>query len=315
MFFTIFVDEIYLILNHCTCILYADDITIYYASADVNEIIRSLQSDLTKLIEWFKANKLSINLGKTKYVIFNSRMIKATCTEKIKFGNITIDKVDEFKFLGIIFDSQLSWKAHASALESKLLMSKFLFQASKNILTQKLLCDVYYAHFYSHLIYGIETWGPMMSKKNLDRLFKIQKATVCIITNSKYNAHTDPIFRNNKLLKLNDIIKFHMGKFGYKLDHKIHQRPLLNIFKKNPEGLSRNRRVTHHMNIPIISKHSSKLYNSSYLCKSISNWTKLPQSVKSSSSIFSFKDHASLISPHNHIILFIDYRLSKWLNI
>ena len=172
-------------------------------------------------------------------------------------------------------------------------MSKFLLKASKNILTQKLLCDVYYAHFYSHLIYGIETWGPMMSKKNLDRLFKIQKATVRIITNSKYNAHTDPIFRNNKLLKLNDIIiKFQMCKFGYKLDHKIHPRPLLNIFKKNLDGLSRNRQVTHHMNIPIISKHSSKLYNSSYLCKSISNWTKLPQSVKSSSSsssIFSFK--------------------------
>ena len=32
-----------------------------------------------------------------------------------------------------------------------------------------------------------------------------------------------------------------MCKFGYKLDHKIHPRPLLNIFKNNPEGLSRNR--------------------------------------------------------------------------
>ena len=124
-------------MDHCTCILYAEDTTIYYASADVNEIIRSLQSDLTKLIEWFKANILSINLGKTKYMSY-PRMINATCTEKIKIGNITIDKVDEFKFLGIIFDSQLSWKAHASALQIKLLMSKFLLKASKNILTQKL---------------------------------------------------------------------------------------------------------------------------------------------------------------------------------
>ena len=261
LLFSIIVNEIYLTLDHCTCILYADDTTIYYASADVNEIKRSLQSDLTKLIEWFKANKLSINLGKTKYVIFNPRMINAIDTEKtekIKIGNITIDRVDEFKFLGIIFDSELSWKAHASALESKLSMSKFLLRASENILTKKLLHDVYYTHFYSHLIYGIETWGPMMSKKNLDGLFKIQKSTVCIITNSKCNAHTDPIFRNNKLLKLNDIIKFHMCKFGYKLYRKIHPHPLLNIFTKISEGLSRNRWVTHHMNIPIICKHSSK---------------------------------------------------------
>ena len=84
LFFSIIVNEIYLILDHCTCILYADDTTIYYASADVNEIVRSLQSDLTKLIECFKANKLSINLGKTKYMIFNPRMINAICTEKNK---------------------------------------------------------------------------------------------------------------------------------------------------------------------------------------------------------------------------------------
>ena len=95
-----------------------------------------------------------------------------------------------------------------------------------------------------------------MSKFLLKASKKIQKATVCIITYSKYNAHTDPIFRNNKLLKLNNIIKFHKCKFGYKLDHKIHPCPLLNIFKKNPEGVSRNRQVTHHINIPIISKHS-----------------------------------------------------------
>ena len=60
-------------------------------------------------------------------MIFNPRMINATCTEKIKIGNI------EFKFLGIIYDSQLSWKAHASALESELLMSKFLLRVGKNI--------------------------------------------------------------------------------------------------------------------------------------------------------------------------------------
>ena len=35
--------------------------------------------------------------------------------KKTKIGNITIDRVDEFKFLGIIFYSKLSWKAQASA--------------------------------------------------------------------------------------------------------------------------------------------------------------------------------------------------------
>ena len=60
-------------------------------------------------------------------------------------------------------------------------------------------------------------------------------ATFCIVTNSKYNTHTDHIFVSNKQLKLNDIIKFHMCEFGYKLNCKIHPHRSLIIFAKNQE--------------------------------------------------------------------------------
>ena len=64
----------------------------------------------------------------------------------------------------------------------------------------------------SHLNYGILLWGF-----NGERIFKLQKKVVRVITLNKYNAHTDPIFRNLNILKLNDIFTLNQLKFYHKL--------------------------------------------------------------------------------------------------
>ena len=54
-----------------------------------------------------------------------------------------------------------------------------------------------------------------------EKLFKIQKNAVRIITNSKFNAHTSPIFKNLKILKIEDIFKLSCLTFFYKLEHPV----------------------------------------------------------------------------------------------
>ena len=55
--------------------------------------------------------------------------------------------------------------------------------------------------------------------KNYNRLFKIQKKTIRIITNSKYNAHTEPIFKALTILKLEDLYKLCVYKFYFNYCH------------------------------------------------------------------------------------------------
>ncbi len=64
----------------------------------------------------------------------------------------------------------------------------------------------------SHLNYCILAWGYEHSRLN-----KIQKRVIRIINNSKYNAHTEPLFKKLKLLKIEDILKLNEIKFYYKL--------------------------------------------------------------------------------------------------
>ena len=66
----------------------------------------------------------------------------------------------------------------------------------------------------SHLIYGILVWGY-----ECHRLEKIQKRIIRIITVSKYNAHTEPLFKALDLLKLKDMLNLSTLKFYYRSLH------------------------------------------------------------------------------------------------
>ncbi len=67
----------------------------------------------------------------------------------------------------------------------------------------------------SHLNYCILAWGYEHSRLN-----KIQKRVIRIINLSKYNHHTELIFKKLKLLKIEDILKLNEFKFYYKLENK-----------------------------------------------------------------------------------------------
>ena len=73
---------------------------------------------------------------------------------------------------------------------------------------------LYYSIIFSHLSYGILLWGY-----NINRLFKLQKKEIRIISNNTYIAHTEPIFKTLCLLKLSDIYALSILKFYYKYCH------------------------------------------------------------------------------------------------
>ena len=86
----------------------------------------------------------------------------------------------------------------------------------KNFLPLHVLRILYNSLILPHLQYGILTWGFC-----LGRLEKLQKRSVRIITRSKYNAHTDPLFKSLNLLKLKDIFELSVLKLYFKFKHDL----------------------------------------------------------------------------------------------
>ena len=66
------------------------------------------------------ANKLSLNISKTKYIVF-AKQNKCIPNVNIRINNSPIERVHCFNFLGISIDSTLSWKYHVENSVIKLL--------------------------------------------------------------------------------------------------------------------------------------------------------------------------------------------------
>jgi hypothetical protein len=79
-----------------------------------------LNIEIRKLSDWFKSNKLSLNLEKTKFIVFKPRQKEYNYTFQIIINNEYIEQVKETVFLAVVLDEELSWKSHISYVARKM---------------------------------------------------------------------------------------------------------------------------------------------------------------------------------------------------
>ena len=98
-------------------ILFADDSTIYASDTSLPNLITTVNKELNTLPCWFIANKMSLNITKTKYIILG-RKRKITDTH-VTMNRIEMEQVSHTKFLSIIIDEQLDWTEHINSATKK----------------------------------------------------------------------------------------------------------------------------------------------------------------------------------------------------
>ena len=73
LLFLLFTNDLYRNLEYCNAILFADDATVYKGHRNLNYLKWCLETDLAKLVDWFKANKLTLNINKTVYTLSGAK--------------------------------------------------------------------------------------------------------------------------------------------------------------------------------------------------------------------------------------------------
>ena len=198
-------------------ILYADDTTLVMDYDQNDEIINI---ELEKIVYWLRVNKLTVNPAKTKLMTFSYR--RNIVAPHLLLNNVEIESVNTFNFLGLTIDSELSWKQHISKMCKKLTYSNFILSKLKNFLPVDILRIIYFSLFQSHLNFGILCWGHNIGQHNGNNiLMKLQKRAIRIITFSPYRCHTEPLFKNMSILRLDDIFKLCKLKFAFNYSHNL----------------------------------------------------------------------------------------------
>ena len=82
-----------------------------------------MNSELLSLTEWFNANKLSLNISKTNYMVFCPKRMQIDTVDDnscfLIISNEQISEKNSVKFLGIHLDKHLEWTEHYKGLQKK----------------------------------------------------------------------------------------------------------------------------------------------------------------------------------------------------
>ena len=290
LIFLIFTNDLYLQLDHCSCILFADDTTIYYTHKNVSYIKYCIEQDLQKLSQWFKANKLTLNSQKTECVAFSSN--GKPLQIKLDMNGTIIKNRQSVKFLGILIDDKLDWNIHVTSLLIKLKCSLYLLNCGRNFMSTHCMKLLYYAHFYSHLSYGISIWGSMLKGTQLQKLQLIQNKAVKIILKIKRTSSlSDLDYKKEKLLKINSLIKLENCKMGFKPINKqlpIKLTEALLTDQSNKTLVKTHHYPTRRKSTPNLPISTCKLYKTSFLSSCIREFNTLSVVTQKLEKISSF---------------------------
>ena len=140
-------------------VLFADDAAFVASGKKLKKVNKIVNEEMKKVSSWLIANRLTLNLKKTKFMIYynkrDDKKEKLLKKFKININNYCIEQVSNFKYLGVIFNNKLNWNDHIEVLCSKLSRAAgVIFRLKKN-LPHSVLKMIYHSLVSSHLTHLI----------------------------------------------------------------------------------------------------------------------------------------------------------------
>ena len=150
-------------------ILYADDTCVLLNGKHINKLMDIINNELQKLYIWLRANKLTLNIDKTYYMVFHRARIKyKDFALWISINHCAL------KYLGIILDNKISWVEHITYVKNKISKGIGIMYQARKYINRNGLISLYNSYIYPYLIYCVESWGNA-SICHLDPVFVLQK--------------------------------------------------------------------------------------------------------------------------------------------
>ena len=185
LLFLLYINDLPQCLSKTKPRLFADDTNLTASGDSITRLEAAVNSDLENLKKWLIANKLSLNVAKTEFMLIGSKqMIKSISNlqPNVVIENKQIKQVHECKTLGVTVDQHLSWKSNTENICRKITSGISALRRLKDFVDRQTLLSVYNAIVRPYFDYCCEVWdvfGETQSK----RLQKLQNRAARIIMN------------------------------------------------------------------------------------------------------------------------------------
>lgn len=185
-------------------LLFADDTALLYMAPSINELQTSINTSLPDIATWLTSNRLTLNIQKSTYQLF--AISNSIPDIHIHINDIPLSRSKSTKYLGVTIDEDLKWRCHIKHVENTKSRNIGLIRRAQHILDTRYLLLLYNALVLPFLNYCLQIWGNSYTS-NLSNLVTAQKKIVRIVDHAESCAHTSPIFKRHKILKLMDLVK------------------------------------------------------------------------------------------------------------
>ena len=200
LLFIIYINDFSQASNVFKFITYADDTSLVSTLGSFTNGTNNpntehmINIELHNIAEWLKLNKLTLNINKTKYMIFQMPNKKVT-VPTLTIDGVNIERVQHFNFLGLILDTHLNWHKHIEKIANKCSRTIGIINKLKHVLPKSIRIILYNSLILPHINYCLMIWGYQCN-----RIKKLQKKAIRIISVTKYNSHTEPLFKSISVL-------------------------------------------------------------------------------------------------------------------
>ena len=213
--FLVFINDVIYSSNLLKFIIYADDTNILLRSNSLTDLYQLMNTELSRVLSWVNANKLTINTDKTNYVIFHRRRRQVYYSDSVYVGETEIKQLSEVKFLDVCIDSSLMWREQVQHILLKVVKYVVIFYRVRSSFLVATLGTLYNCLVHSNIVYCNSVWGAC-SKTVLSPLCLLQKKLIRIIFKCNYRDHSAPLFAMLNILPMPKINQYETGLFVYK---------------------------------------------------------------------------------------------------
>ena len=172
--------------------MFADNTNITIPGCTFAKLEQATDSELINHYSWLKANKLSLNIAKTEFMVINTHQefLAENCSEiNIQLDSQPISRVECTKSLGLIVDDRFSWSYHIREQCRKILSAISALKLIRSLISQSTAVQIYNALIQPHFDYCAPVWDGLSSYL-CEKLQKLQNraARVILQANCEVNS-------------------------------------------------------------------------------------------------------------------------------
>ena len=186
---------------------------------------------------------------------------------------------DFVKYLGIMIDSDLSWKNHIDFICHKISKSIGIIAKLRNYIPCQLLLSIYHTLITPYLTYGISAWG-YCAKTHLNRLRILQKRALHLIFLCRSREHAIPLFITSNCLPISFLFFQQLCYLMYDIHTQVAPINFINQLTKTRAMHNYNMRSSSNECFTVKTSRTEKM-KKSFTGIGVSTWNSIPLSLKS----------------------------------